>query len=157
MGDHVQKFQQMDALAREALPLSRSTLLVNLRLFTAQAMDRRCAPGIRRRGSCLFRSQPQQDNEAVCPFHKTPDRPANAGRSGVLGEIGVFLQSDQGIQDRLEVGDDVLRILQAHADAHQALRDAGGLQLLRRIGGVGHGGGMLHQSLGVAQGDGDGA
>ena len=63
------------------------------------------------------------------------------------------LQLGQGL---LQVGDDVLGILQTGGQADQTAGDAGGGQLLLGIGGVGHGGGMLDQRLGVAQGDGHG-
>lgn len=70
-------------------------------------------------------------------------------------EAPAFLH--QRIQNRLEVRNDVLRILQTNADADQTLRDSGGLELFGGISRVGHGGGMLDQGLRITQGDGNDA
>ena len=56
----------------------------------------------------------------------------------------------------LEVRDQVLRGLQAHGQADQAVRDAGRQTVLGGDVGVGHAGGMLDQGVGVAQRDSNG-
>ena len=66
----------------------------------------------------------------------------------ISGEVGESL---------LEVGYDILDILKADADSDKTLGNSGGGQLLGGVGGVGHGGGVLDESFGVAERDGDGA
>ena len=62
----------------------------------------------------------------------------------------------QGVESLLEVGDDVLVIFETDAEADETRCNAGGLELILGIGRVGHGGGMLNESFGIAEGDGDG-
>ena len=54
------------------------------------------------------------------------------------------------VQSLLQVGNDVVGVLQPHREADQTGGDTRGLQLLFTVRGVGHGGGMLNQGLGSA-------
>ena len=53
----------------------------------------------------------------------------------------------------VEIPEDVLDVFKTDGKTDQARCDPGFFQLLRRVGGVGHGGGVLDQAFGIAQGD----
>ena len=57
----------------------------------------------------------------------------------------------QGVQDSLQISDDVIGIFQTDGDTDQTLGNAGSLQLLGSVSGVSHGSGVLDQRLGIAQ------
>ena len=54
-------------------------------------------------------------------------------------------------QRLVQIGDDIVGVLQTHGHADHTVGDAGGLPHLTGDHGVGHGGGLLHQRLRVAQ------
>ena len=57
-------------------------------------------------------------------------------------------------QRLLQIGDDVIRVLQTDGHPDHAIGNAGGLPDLLGDHGVGHGGSLLHQRFRIAQRDG---
>ena len=57
-------------------------------------------------------------------------------------------------QRLLQIGDDVIRVLQTNGHPDHAIGNAGGLPDLLGDHGVGHGGSLLHQRFRIAQRDG---